>query len=47
MVVLPDDVLAEVVPGNIRKGEHFLGLMKRLIEYLKVCPGCIVLTVLR
>ncbi len=26
----------EAVPGNIRKGEHFVGFMKRLVEYLKV-----------
>ena len=33
--VLSNDVLLEVVPGNIRRAEHFLGLMKRLVEYLK------------
>lgn len=36
VVVLPDDVLDEVVPGSIRKGEHFIALMRRLVEYLKV-----------
>lgn len=34
--VLSEDVLKEVMPGNMRRGEHFLGLMKRLIEFLKV-----------
>ena len=33
--VLPDNVLQEAVPGNIRKGEHFVAFMKRLVEYLK------------
>ena len=33
--VLPDHVLQEAVPGSIRKGEHFVAFMKRLIEYLK------------
>lgn len=27
--------LAEVVPGNIRNAEHFIGFLKRFIEYLK------------
>merc|ERR1719270_1178277 len=34
--VLPDHVLQEAVPGNIRKAEHFAAFMKRLIEYIKV-----------
>ena len=34
--ILPEHVLNEAVPGNIRKGEHFVGFMKRLVEYLKV-----------
>ncbi|XP_038221320.1 general transcription and DNA repair factor IIH helicase subunit XPD [Zerene cesonia] len=33
--ILPDEVLNEVVPGNIRNAEHFLGFLKRFIEYLK------------
>ncbi|CAG9790776.1 unnamed protein product, partial [Diatraea saccharalis] len=33
--VLPDEVLDEVVPGNIRNAEHFLCFLKRFIEYLK------------
>nr|CAG8465117.1 15422_t:CDS:10 [Entrophospora candida] len=33
--VLPDDVLKEAVPGNIRKAEHFVAFMRRFIEYLK------------
>ncbi len=35
-LVLPDDVIKEAVPGNIRKAEHFVALLKRLVEYLKV-----------
>ena len=36
-VVLPDDLLKEAVPGNIRKAEHFVAFLKRFVEYLKVC----------
>jgi DNA excision repair protein ERCC-2 len=34
--VLPDDLVQEAVPGNIRKAEHFVAFMKRFVEYLKV-----------
>lgn len=33
--VLPDDLLKEAVPGNIRRAEHFVTFLKRFIEYLK------------
>lgn len=33
--VLPDEILNEVVPGNIRNAEHFVSFLKRFIEYLK------------
>ncbi|KAI0256693.1 DNA repair helicase [Lactifluus subvellereus] len=33
--VLPEDLLKEAVPGNIRKAEHFVAFLKRLVEYLK------------
>ncbi|CAE6505762.1 unnamed protein product [Rhizoctonia solani] len=33
--ILPDDLLNEAVPGNIRKAEHFIAFLKRLVEYLK------------
>ncbi|CAI5745493.1 unnamed protein product [Peronospora destructor] len=33
--VLPDDVLDEAIPGNIRRAEHFIAFMRRLIEYLR------------
>ncbi|XP_046567122.1 LOW QUALITY PROTEIN: general transcription and DNA repair factor IIH helicase subunit XPD-like [Haliotis rubra] len=33
--VLPDEILQEAVPGNIRTAEHFLGFMKRFCEYMK------------
>ncbi|XP_012277537.1 TFIIH basal transcription factor complex helicase XPD subunit isoform X2 [Orussus abietinus] len=33
--ILPDEVLEEVVPGNIRNAEHFVGFLKRFVEYLK------------
>ena len=36
MIVLPDDLLKEAVPGNIRKAEHFIAFLKRFVEYLKV-----------
>ena len=33
--VLPDDLLKEAVPGNIRRAEHFVSFLKRFVEYLK------------
>jgi DNA excision repair protein ERCC-2 len=33
--ILPQDVLDEAVPGNIRKAEHFIIFMKRFLEYVK------------
>lgn len=33
--VLPDEVLQEAVPGNIRNAEHFICFLKRFVEYLK------------
>ncbi|KAH9499606.1 General transcription and DNA repair factor IIH helicase subunit XPD [Bulinus truncatus] len=33
--VIPDEILQEAVPGNIRNAEHFIGFMKRFVEYLK------------
>ncbi|KAI8910953.1 hypothetical protein EDD86DRAFT_189743, partial [Gorgonomyces haynaldii] len=32
---LPQDILTEAVPGNIRQAEHFVGFMRRFVEYLK------------
>lgn len=32
---LPDDLLEEAVPGNIRRAEHFVAFLKRFVEYLK------------
>lgn len=37
MIALPEDLLKEAVPGNIRRAEHFVAFLKRFIEYLKVC----------
>ena len=37
--VLPDDLLNEAIPGNIRKAEHFVAFLKRFVEYLKVLPA--------
>lgn len=34
--VLPEDLLKEAIPGNIRKAEHFVAFLKRFVEYLKV-----------
>lgn len=36
-LVLPEDILKEAIPGNIRKAEHFVAFLKRFVEYLKVC----------
>lgn len=33
---LPDDLLKEAVPGNIRRAEHFVAFLKRFIEFLKI-----------
>ncbi|KAI9292133.1 DNA repair helicase [Neoconidiobolus thromboides FSU 785] len=33
--LIPDEILEEAVPGNIRKAEHFVSFLKRFIEYLK------------
>ncbi|PPQ66084.1 hypothetical protein CVT26_010826, partial [Gymnopilus dilepis] len=33
--VLPDDLLNEAIPGNIRKAEHFVAFLKRFVEYIK------------
>lgn len=35
-IALPDDLLQEAVPGNIRRAEHFVTFLKRFVEYLKV-----------
>ncbi|XP_058197860.1 general transcription and DNA repair factor IIH helicase subunit XPD [Rhododendron vialii] len=32
---LPDDIVKEAVPGNIRRAEHFLSVLRRLVQYLK------------
>ncbi|KAF3436310.1 hypothetical protein FNV43_RR23402 [Rhamnella rubrinervis] len=32
---LPDDILKEAVPGNIRKAEHFVHVLRRLVQYLE------------
>lgn len=36
MAALPDDLLQEAVPGNIRRAEHFVAFLKRFVEYIKV-----------
>jgi DNA excision repair protein ERCC-2 len=33
--VLPDQILQEAIPGSIRRADHFIGFMKRFVEYLK------------
>lgn len=33
--VLPTEILNEAVPGNIRNAEHFVGFLRRLLEYIK------------
>lgn len=33
--ILPDEILQESVPGNIRRAEHFIAFLRRFIEYLK------------
>lgn len=33
--VIPEGILEEAVPGNIRKAEHFVSFLRRFVEYLK------------
>ncbi|CAG2175133.1 unnamed protein product, partial [Oppiella nova] len=33
--VLPDDILQEAIPGNIRNAEHFVAFLKRFLQYVK------------
>lgn len=33
--ILPDEVLQEAIPGNIRSSEHFLTFIKRFLDYVK------------
>ena len=33
--ILPDEVLQEAVPGNIRLAEHFISFLRRFLEYIK------------
>ncbi|XP_034234805.1 general transcription and DNA repair factor IIH helicase subunit XPD [Thrips palmi] len=33
--VMPNEILREAVPGNIRTAEHFVSFLKRFVEYLK------------
>lgn len=32
---VPQDIIEESVPGNIRKAEHFVHFLRRLVQYLK------------
>jgi DNA excision repair protein ERCC-2 len=34
--VVPADILQEAVPGNIRRAEHFVTFMKKIVEHMKV-----------
>lgn len=33
--VLSSDILNQAVPGNIRRAEHFIAFMRKIVEYLK------------
>eukprot|EP00929_Paragymnodinium_shiwhaense_P081395 TRINITY_DN42570_c0_g1_i1.p1 TRINITY_DN42570_c0_g1~~TRINITY_DN42570_c0_g1_i1.p1 ORF type:complete len:923 (-),score=134.80 TRINITY_DN42570_c0_g1_i1:7-2562(-) len=33
--VLNEDIVNEAIPGNIRRAEHFIALLKRVVNYLK------------
>jgi DNA excision repair protein ERCC-2 len=33
--IIPEDLVAEAMPGNIRRAEHFVAFLKRLVEYLR------------
>lgn len=32
---IPQDIIEETVPGNIRKAEHFIHFLRRLVQYLR------------
>lgn len=34
--ILPSEVSQDVIPGSIRKAEHYISFLKRLVEYLKM-----------
>lgn len=34
--ILPDDILKDAIPGNIRNAEHFVNFLKRFLEYVKM-----------
>ena len=33
--VISEDVVQEVIPGNIRRAEHFVAIMRRFVEFLR------------
>lgn len=33
--IIPDDIAEESVPGNIRKAEHFIGFLRRVVHFLR------------
>lgn len=33
--VLPDDILQDAIPGNIRTADHFVSFLRRFVEYIK------------
>jgi DNA excision repair protein ERCC-2 len=33
--ILPADILQEAVPGSIRRAEHFVSFLKKLVEFMK------------
>lgn len=33
--VLPDDLVREAIPGNIRRAEHFISLLRRIVNFLR------------
>ena len=37
---LPQDILREAVPGNIRRAEHFMAFLRRFVDHLKERLGC-------
>lgn len=43
---MPEDLLKEAVPGNIRKAEHFVAFLKRFVEYMKVSSFCYLLNLI-
>ena len=42
--VLPPDLVDEAIPGNIRKAQNFISVMRRVVHHLKERLHCVTFT---